>query len=64
MRGESRSGESILIVMQRLTRVLMVIIVFIAALALFGLHVGTASLASVSEDWRSHSPRKNRLRTS
>jgi MscS family membrane protein len=29
-------------VMQRLTRVLMVIIVFIAALALFGLHVGTA----------------------
>jgi MscS family membrane protein len=35
-------GESILIVMQRLTRVLMVIIVFVAALALFGLHVGTA----------------------
>jgi MscS family membrane protein len=35
-------GESILIVMQRLTRVLMLIIVFVAALALFGLHVGTA----------------------
>jgi MscS family membrane protein len=35
-------GESILIVMQRLTRVLMVIIVFVATLALFGLHVGTA----------------------
>ncbi len=35
-------GESILIVMQRLTRVLMVIIVFVAALAMFGLHVGTA----------------------
>jgi MscS family membrane protein len=35
-------GESILIVMQRLARVLMVIIVFVAALALFGLNVGTA----------------------
>jgi MscS family membrane protein len=35
-------GESILIVMQRLTRVLMVTIVFVASLALFGLHVGTA----------------------
>lgn len=35
-------GESILIVMQRLTRVVMLIIAFVAALALFGLHVGTA----------------------
>jgi len=35
-------GESILIVMQRLTRVVMLIIAFVAALALFGLNVGTA----------------------
>jgi MscS family membrane protein len=35
-------GESILIVMQRLTRVLMVIIVIVAALALLGMNVGTA----------------------
>ena len=36
-----RGGESILIVMQRLTRVVMFIIAFVAALALFGLNVGT-----------------------
>jgi MscS family membrane protein len=35
-------GESILIVMQRLTRVVMLILVFVAALSLFGLNVGTA----------------------
>lgn len=35
-------GESILIVMQRLTRVLILIVVLVAALALFGLNVGTA----------------------
>ncbi|WP_169747006.1 mechanosensitive ion channel family protein [Edaphobacter aggregans] len=37
-----RGGESILIVVQRLTRVVMFIIAFVAALALFGLNVGTA----------------------
>jgi MscS family membrane protein len=35
-------GESILIVMQRLTRVVLFIIAFVAALALFGLNIGTA----------------------
>jgi MscS family membrane protein len=35
-------GESILIVMQRLTRVVMIIIAVVAAMALFGLNVGTA----------------------
>ncbi|WP_165420342.1 mechanosensitive ion channel family protein [Edaphobacter modestus] len=37
-----RGGESILIVVQRLTRVAMFIVAFVAALALFGLNVGTA----------------------
>jgi MscS family membrane protein len=37
-----RGGESILILMQRLTRVAMVIFVVVAALALFGLNVKTA----------------------
>jgi MscS family membrane protein len=41
-RTHRRGGESILIVMQRLTRVVMLIIALVAALALFGLNVKTA----------------------
>ena len=40
-RTQRAGGESILIVMQRLTRVLMLIIGFVAALAVFGLNVKT-----------------------
>jgi MscS family membrane protein len=41
-RVHHRGGESILILMQRMTRVAMVIIAFFVALALFGLNVKTA----------------------
>jgi MscS family membrane protein len=40
-RAQHSGGESILILMQRLTRVVMVMIVFVAALALFGINVKT-----------------------
>ena len=41
-RVHNKGGESILILMQRITRVAMLIIAFFAALALFGLNVKTA----------------------
>jgi MscS family membrane protein len=40
-RTQHKGGESILIVMQRLTRIVLVIIALVAALALFGLNVTT-----------------------
>lgn len=40
-RAQRRGGESILILIQRLTRILMIIITFVAALALFGINVTT-----------------------
>jgi MscS family membrane protein len=41
-RAQRRGGESILIVMQRLTHVVMLVIAVLAALALFGINVKTA----------------------
>jgi MscS family membrane protein len=41
-RAQNRGGESILIVIQRLTRVLILIIAIVATMALFGLNVGAA----------------------
>jgi len=38
---QSRGGESILVLMQRLTRIIMLVIAFVAALALFGVNVKT-----------------------
>jgi MscS family membrane protein len=38
---QQRGGESILVLMQRLTRIVMLIIAFVAALALFGINVET-----------------------
>ena len=38
---QNRGGESILVLMQRLTRIVMLIIAFVAALALFGINVKT-----------------------
>jgi len=38
---QHRGGESILVLMQRLTRILMLIVAFVAALALFGINVKT-----------------------
>ena len=38
---QHRGGESILVLMQRLTRIVMLIIAFVAALALFGINVKT-----------------------
>ena len=40
-RTQHKGGESILIVMQRLTRIVMLIIAFVAAMAIFGLNVKT-----------------------
>lgn len=40
-RAQRRGGESILILIQRLNRILMIIITFVAALALFGINVTT-----------------------
>jgi MscS family membrane protein len=40
-RTQHKGGESILIVMQRITRIVLVIIALVAALALFGLNVST-----------------------
>lgn len=40
-RAQQRGGESILILIQRLSRILMIIITFVAALALFGVNVTT-----------------------
>jgi MscS family membrane protein len=45
-RGQRRGGESILVLIQRLSRILMIIITFVAALALFGINV-TATLAGL-----------------
>ena len=38
---QNRGGESILVLMQRLTRIVMLVIAFVAALALFGVNVKT-----------------------
>ena len=38
---QNRGGESILVLMQRLTRIVMLLIAFVAALALFGINVKT-----------------------
>src|SRR5271165_6231554 len=38
---QNRGGESILVLMQRLTRIVMLVIAFVAALALFGINVKT-----------------------
>jgi MscS family membrane protein len=40
-RTQGRGGESILVLMQRVTRIVMLVIAFVAALALFGINVKT-----------------------
>lgn len=40
-RTQGRGGESILVLMQRITRIVMLVIAFVAALALFGINVKT-----------------------
>lgn len=44
--AQNRGGESILVLMQRITRIVMLLIAFVAALALFGINVKT-TLAGV-----------------